>query len=128
MREWRRTTIRLLVLLALCAALNFLLFLELLLPVAILSLLLACLPRSWRFQQLLSGVVVALLAASPSRIAMAVSSPPFVPTPQADILALFELAVDSRQRGTFLELGSGGPLGGLFVAPLLSALHLSLSL
>jgi len=127
MREWRRTTIRLLVLLALCAALNFLLFLELLLPVAILSLLLASLPRSWRFQQLLSGVV-ALLAASPSRIAMAVSSPPFVPTPQADILALFELAVDSRQRGTFLELGSGGPLGGRFVAPLLSALHLSLSL
>ena len=107
MREWRRTTLRLLVLLALCAALNFLLFLELLLPVAGVYLLLACLPRKWKWRQLLS-TALGLFTASPRRIAAAVSSPPFVPTPQADILALFDIAVDHRQRGTFVELGSGG--------------------
>ena len=97
--------VRLLLLLLLAAALNFSVFLELVAPTTILLLFLQRAPI-WNSQ--CAVVLAATLTASPTRIAAALSFPPFVPTPKDDLVAVLDaLGMPTSTRGAFIELGAG---------------------
>ena len=91
--------------------LNYALFAELVLPVGALLVLLPALAKSsWHAQCAVFAVAAVVAASRWTQIAAALSMPPFVPTPTADLEAILAAASDellAGERNLFVELGCG---------------------